>query len=607
MFSNSPHSIAQVSSQSGVYLFLDKDAKVLYVGKAKNLKKRLMSYYGKNLSLKTQVLMQQVKKIEVNLTESEQAALLLEAKLIKEKAPKYNILLKDDKTYPFIAVSRGHQYPSIYIFRGKKKKKGSDYFGPYPNSGAARRTVSFLQKNFLIRSCQDTFFSSRVRPCLQYQIQRCSAPCVNYINLSDYQESIKKVMMFLNGHNKTLIKQLSDNMHQLSKKRKYEKAARIRDVIQDLRSIPEKKYQEASMNSIDIISLVRKQHLICIQVMMIRCDSCLGHRVYFYKLRESAPDRDILAAYVMQHYLEESQVSMPDALLFNTILKDRVLLQDTLSKLAKKTVKIYQRVNSTQKQWLLMNTKTAELKLDRRYSDAKTLKKKFLELEQFLGLKKPIKGIACIDVSHMQGESTVGSYVFFDESGPVKTLYRRFTINNIIPGDDYAALLQLLKRKFRRNNGNMSEITVPDLLLIDGGKGQVKKVLPVLPENIVVVGIAKGASRKAGHEKIILNHGHSEIKLDEYSDILHLLQQIRDEAHRFAITGHRQQRAKSRVTSLLEQIPGIGKRRRFMLLSHFGGLKGIQEASVLEIASVPGISIKLANQIYNNITLQRRS
>lgn len=297
MYSNSLQSIAQVTSDPGVYLFLDSNQRILYIGKAKNLKKRLLSYYGKQLSLKTQVLMPQVKLIDINVTDSEQSALLLEARLIKEHSPKYNILLKDDKSYPYIAVSLGHRYPSIDIFRGKKKRKGTRYFGPYPNSGAARRTVSFLQKNFLVRSCRDSFFSSRSRPCLQYQIKRCSAPCVDYISVQNYHAAIDKVLLFLNANNKQLIKTLQEDMHQFSIDKCYEQAAKVRDLVQDLRSIPDKHFSQASMKSIDVISLVKNKQAVCIHITMIRANRSLGSRVYYYKVLEGSSELEIINAF----------------------------------------------------------------------------------------------------------------------------------------------------------------------------------------------------------------------------------------------------------------------------------------------------------------------
>ena len=591
--------LSNLTHHPGVYQMLDAKNEVLYVGKAKDLKKRVSSYFRQNLvEPKTIALMKCVHHIEVTITRDENEALLLECNLIKKHHPHYNVLLRDDKSYPYIFINTEHPYPRIDVFRGQPKKDGR-YFGPYPNVSAVREILSIIQKVFLIRTCHDGFFSNRSRPCLHYQIGLCSGPCTEMISIPDYQRNLQNAMLFLQGKNNEIITEMTMQMDVASKALQYEQAAALRDQITKIRAIQAKQYISSQHGDVDVIGLSMQAGVVSIQLLAVRLGRILGSRAYQPSVPAHSSQDEIISAFITQHYLDQNTHEIPKEIIIPAALVDQTLLAEALSIASKHKVGIASAVRGERKKWLEMATNTAKQTVASQLHDKTKMANRFEHLQAALQLTETPERLECFDISHTMGEATVASCVVFDNQGPAKSLYRRFNITGITPGDDYAAMRQALLRRFK--HAGELEHRAPDVLLIDGGLGQLHIAEQVISElqipNIVLVGVAKGEGRKPGLETLHIP-GKKPIHLPTDALALHLIQQIRDEAHRFAITGHRQRRDKKRRTSTLEEIPGIGAKRRRDLLLHFGGIQAINRASLEELAKAPGISLSLAKRIF---------
>ncbi|MDZ7803121.1 excinuclease ABC subunit UvrC [Thiohalophilus sp.] len=597
--------IKGLPNRPGVYRMLDANGTVIYVGKAVDLKKRVSSYFRTNLdSPKTRVMVAQIAAIEVTVTQNESEALILENTQIKELRPRYNVLFRDDKSYPYIYLSTEHSFPRLTFHRGAKRGKGR-YFGPYPSAPSVRETLSLLQKLFPVRQCRDSFYNNRSRPCLQYQIKRCTAPCVGLISEAEYAEDVRHATLFLEGKSSAVIDALAERMARAAEELDYEAAARYRDQIASLRHIQDKQYMDSDTSgNLDVIAVAAQGGIGCIQVFTIRQGRNLGNRSYFPKHLEGLePERlesELIGSFLTQHYLAR-QDDIPAQLIVSHPPVEQTLIETALGEAAGRRVSIHHKVRGTRARWLEMAEQNARQTLSLRLNSQATQLQRFEALQEALQLDEMPQRLECFDISHTMGESTVASCVVFDINGPLKSDYRRFNIEGITPGDDYAAMEQALTRRYKRLREGEGKL--PDILFIDGGKGQVEIARGVLEElqipDVRLMGIAKGPGRKPGLETLYLSDGGEETILPADSKALHLIQQIRDEAHRFAITGHRQRRQKTRNTSTLEQIPGLGPRRRQQLLHRFGGLQEIARAGVEDLAAVNGISRKLAQQIYD--------
>ncbi|MEW8031870.1 MAG: excinuclease ABC subunit UvrC [Candidatus Thiodiazotropha endolucinida] len=586
-----------LTSRPGVYRMVNAEGNVLYVGKARNLKKRVSSYFTRSLNRRIQIMVGQVAQIEVIVTHTEAEALLLENHLIKSLKPKYNVLLRDDKSYPYIYLSIDHTYPALSFRRGARRGKGR-YFGPYPSAGSTRETLQVLQKLFPVRQCEESFFRNRSRACLQYQIKRCSGPCVGLISPQAYGEDVQHAVLFLEGKTSQVVDELVAWMEQASGNLDFEQAAIYRDQIKHLRRIQERQYVSGEGGDLDIVVLAKRGGSACIQVFYIRSGRNLGNKSFYPSVPRDATDETILQAFVSQYYLEKP---VPNEIILNYRLAEEGLLEEVLSQQAERRVRISSRVRGERARWLKMAQGNAEIALQARLSAQAGMEERLQALQQALQLPAIPERMECFDISHTRGESTVASCVVFNEQGPLKSDYRRFNIEDITPGDDYAAMAQALERRYRRVK--KGEVALPDILFIDGGKGQVGAVHERLQDlgisGLTLVGVAKGADRKAGMEQLFLLGRRAPFILPADSPALHLIQQIRDEAHRFAITAHRQRRSKSRNRSVLEQIPGIGPKRRQRLMKQFGGLQELSRAGIEDISRVEGISTALAEQIYH--------
>ncbi len=586
----------------GVYRMFNGRDEIIYVGKARNLKKRVSSYFTRaDGSPKTRALVAHIDHIEVTTTHTETEALILENNLIKQHKPRYNVLLRDDKSYPYIFLSDQHAYPRLSLQRGARKQKGR-YFGPYPNAGAVRETLNLLQKLFQIRQCEDSFFSNRSRPCLQYQIKRCSAPCTQQVTKPAYADDVRHAVMFLNGKNHQVIDEMVEQMTHAAEQLDYEAAAQYRDQIAALRVIQEKQYISGDKGNIDVVSAVTQGGIGCVEVFYIRDGHNLGNRTFFPRHTHDATAEEILGAFLPQFYLgKEGAIEIPSQVVINHKLDDIEVLKAALSEAAGRQVSISDSVRAERSRWLAMATANAEQNLLRYINTKSNMMQRFIALQEALQLDSLPQRMECFDISHTSGEQTVASCVVFNTEGPLKSDYRRFNISGITGGDDYAAMNQALLRRYTRLKEGEGKL--PDILFIDGGKGQVREAEQVLEElqinDVNLIGIAKGRARKAGEETLYFAETGQEIKLPADSTALHLIQQIRDEAHRFAITGHRARRAKAQKSSTLEDVPGIGAKRRRQLLQQFGGLQGVARAGVEDLASIKGISSELAQRIYD--------
>jgi len=583
---------------------LNVAGEVLYVGKAKNLRKRLSSYFrASGLTTKTMALVGRIHEIEVTVTASEREALLLEQNLIKQYKPPYNILLRDDKSYPYIYLSTDHEHPRLSIHRGRKTGKGQ-YFGPYPSAAAVRESLSWLQKVFRVRQCEDSYYKGRSRPCLQYQIGRCSAPCVGIVSDKEYAVDVNYTELFLKGKSSDIQADLANQMERHAAALEFEQAADLRDRIAHLQQVQSTQCIEGETGDMDILGGVMDGGQVCIQLVCVRGGRVLGSRSYFPKSQLEEPLAMQIEAFVAQHYLIGSGASdIPREIISNIMLDDSDLLAASLTEQAGRQVSLSHKVRSNRAKWQNLALTAAEQNLKNRLASSASSLKRFKALQAVLGLEKLPERLECFDISHSSGEATVASCVVFDGNGPLKSDYRKMNIDGIAPGDDYAAMYQALSRRYTRVKAG--EVLMPDILFIDGGKGQLTQAKAVMAElgidNLLMVGVAKGSDRRAGLEILIRGDDGREISLPDNSPALHLVQHIRDESHRFAITGHKARRDKTRRQSTLEGIPGVGAKRRRELLRYFGGLQGVKQAGVEDLQRVPGISEKIALQIYEDL------
>ncbi|WP_110675515.1 excinuclease ABC subunit UvrC [Salinicola sp. RZ23] len=593
------HFLKSVSESPGVYRMLDAQANVLYVGKAKRLKARLASYFRGALNTKTQALVARIQDVQVTITRSETEALLLEQTLIKELRPPYNILLRDDKSYPYVFVTDRHPYPALEFKRARQKRADGRYLGPYPSATAVRESLSLMQKIFRIRNCEDSVFAHRQRPCLQYQIKRCSAPCVDFISQADYQRDIEHAVMCLEGRSEQVTQQLTDAMEQASQSLDFEEAARLRDQIQQLRRLQQKQFVDNADGDADVFALAQQPGGLCISVLAIRQGRMLGARHHQPQNGLDLGTEDLMSEFVSQFYLGQSK-EIPQEVITSHALTDSELVQSALSERAGRRVRVTAQVRGHRAQWQRLALTNAEQHLATQLANRSQLSRRFESLREALSLDSPPARLECFDISHSHGEATVASCVVFDGDGPVKSDYRRFNIEGVAAGDDYAAMRQALTRRFKRLQ--KGEGKLPDILIVDGGKGQLNMAREVIAEldviGVSLIGVAKGTTRKAGLETLFIETVDRTLDLDTSSPALHLLQHIRDEAHRFAITGHRQRRDKQRRTSSLQDIPGVGPKRRRELLRFFGGLQGVRKATRDDLARVPGINEQMATTIH---------
>ena len=587
---------------------LDKSGQVLYVGKAVSLKRRVSSYFQKSdHSPRITLMVKQVHSVETTVTRSEAEALILENNLIKALSPKYNILFRDDKSYPYLMLS-GHEFPQMAYYRGTLKKP-NQYFGPYPNGYAVRDSIQILQKVFRLRTCEDSVFEHRDRACLLYQIKRCSGPCVGHITYEDYQASVREAVTFLNGKTGELTQTLHHKMNQAAAALQFEEAARYRDQIQALGLVQSQQFIDSknpnNPNDIDLLALVVEQGSVCIHWVSIRGGRHIGDKSFFPDVRnDPEPNgQDYAEAFVAQHYLGKSK---PDIIISNFTLPE--VLQTALNQEYGKPIQFVTKTIGERKIWLNMAEKNAKLAIAQYRLQHSSQQHRIEELARVLNMDSDgLQRLECFDISHTQGEATIASCVVYDEQNIQPNQYRRYNITTAKAGDDYAAMREVLTRRYGKlaeAEANGESVKWPDAVLIDGGKGQVGMAVAVWQElglHIPIIGIAKGPERKAGLEELILPFTGETFRLPPHSPALHLLQTVRDESHRFAITGHRKKRDKARVTSSLNEIPGIGAKRRQALLTRFGGLRGVAAASIEDLAQVEGISKALAEKIYESM------
>ena len=593
--------LANLSQRPGVYRMIAANGEVLYVGKARNLKNRVSTYFtgSKAHAAKTMAMVSQIANIEVTATASETEALLLEYNLIKRHRPRYNVTLRDDKSFPYLYITTEQDYPRISFYRGTRKLPGR-FFGPYPNARATRETVLLLQKLFLLRPCSDTFFANRSRPCLQYQIKRCSGPCVGLISVENYKQDVEDAIKVLEGRAAELIDDLAGRMEEAAQLLEFERAARLRDQINGIKAIHSTQSVTRNVTEdIDAVALVSHGSDHCVAIVFVRGGRNLGSSNFFPRAG-LAEESELLSGFLSQYYLGRDA---PGEILISQPIEDADLLEATLSERLERSVQIRSGVRGVRARWLEMARTNAELGLNMRRATEATTTEQLQSVAEVFGLSAPPKRMECFDVSHTMGERTVASCVVFGPEGPLKSDYRRFNIEGLAPGDDYGAMRQALSRRYARIK--KGEAPLPDLLLIDGGPGQLAEAISVLKEleieGVCVAGVAKGADRRPGQERLFLAGEEHPRILPPDSPALHLIQRIRDEAHRFAITGHRQRRAKARTHSVLETVPGLGPRKRRELLRQFGGLQGVVRAGVDDLAKVHGIGRKLAQSIYDTL------
>ena len=590
--------LPNLSQKPGVYRMLDAAGKVLYVGKARNLKRRVASYFrGRGLDRKTLALMGKVSDIGVTVTNSETEALLLEQSLIKAERPPYNIVLRDDKSYPYIHLTGHAEFPRLCFHRGAKRRAGR-YFGPFPSASAVRESLNMLQKLFRIRQCDESFFKNRSRPCLQYQIQRCSGPCVGLIDADAYQKDVALGILFLEGRSNQVLETLEEAMERAAERLDFEHAARYRDQIAQLRRVQEQQYVHAADGDVDVFALADGGALACVQGLFIRAGRLLGQRAWYPRNELGVDEANLLGAFLSQFYLGGVDRDIPKTVITSVPVGDAGILAAALKERVGRKVEVAAAVRGQRARWRQMALDNACVSLTAYLADKRNVFARLIGLQDALGLEDRPERLECFDISHTMGEATVASCVVFDTGGPLKSDYRRFNIDDVAPGDDYAAMEQALRRRYTRLR--QGEGALPDVLVIDGGKGQIHRAQDVLDElqvdGVHILGVAKGPRRRSGGERFFTRAG--EVPLPPQSDAFHLLQHIRDEAHRFAITGHRQRRKKLKARSELDEVPGVGPKRRRGLLTHFGGLAALKGASVEEIAKAPGISRRLAEDVF---------
>ena len=591
--------LKELSSLPGVYRMLNTAGDVIYVGKARDLKKRVSSYFQKNLpSPRTRMMVSQIANIETTVTRSEAEALLLENNLIKSLMPRYNVLFRDDKSYPYIMLS-GDEYPRLAFHRGSQQKQHR-YFGPFPNAVAVRESIQLLQKVFRLRTCENSVFSNRSRPCLQYQIERCTAPCVDYISPEDYKRDVSHAELFLEGREQQVMDELSNKMMEAAERQEFEQAAIFRDRIQSLRQVQARQFvSDFRSGDADVVVCVSEAGAMCVNLVMIRGGRHVGDRSFFPQHIEDCDEKTVLEAFLEQHYLQQP---VPPLIITGMSLEEETLLE-LLSERAGRKVQISAYAGGDRRVWLKMAQTNAEIALKQHLARKTTQEGRLLALREALSLPESAERIECFDISHTMGEATVASCVVFDKGAMQNSEYRRYNITDITPGDDYAAMRSVLTRRYTKIAAGEGKL--PDLIFIDGGKGQLGVAVEVMQDvglpDMMLVGIAKGEERKPGLEQLIFPDREQALRLEKDNPGLHLLQEIRDEAHRFAITGHRGRRGKARTKSSLEEIGGVGAKRRQKLLTRFGGLSGVLKASVDELAQVEGISPALAEKIYQEL------
>jgi len=594
--------LAVVTQQAGVYRMYNDEQKVIYVGKAKQLKKRLTSYFRKDVgNNKTKALVQHISAIDVTVTHTEGEALILENNYIKKYQPKYNILLRDDKSYPYLLIT-AHKHPKLGLHRGGKKVKG-EYFGPYPTVGAVWESLRLMQKLFPIRQCEDSYYRARSRPCLQFQLGRCSAPCVDKISPVDYSEQVNLAKLFLKGKSSVVIDQLVTQMEQASISLEFEKAAKCRDQIATLRKVQQQQYVSGLASEMDVVGVFRQKSQVCIHLLFIRDHKILGSKSYFPTIPIDTEDTEILEAFISQHYFgtDLKAGKIPKEIVVPFALENQTILTKLLTEQAEHEVKLSFNVRSERAQYLKLAITNAENALLTKNSHKESMHARFAALNEVFELDNGINRMECFDISHTMGQQTIASNVVFNKDGPVKTDYRRYNVHGITPGDDYAAMYFALDKRYSKVT---SQENMPDIIFIDGGKGQLSRAEQFFSElNLaktpLLVGVAKGESRKPGLETLILAGSHQLISLPATSPALHLVQHIRDESHRFAIAGHRAKRQKVSKKSTLESIPGIGAKKRQALLKYLGGLQEVLQADITSLVKVPGINETLAQNIYD--------
>ena len=594
--------LKNLTSKPGVYRMYNIRDEVIYVGKAKNLKKRVSSYFRKNVdSVKTQSLVTHIAKMDVTVVSSETEAFILENNFIKKYRPRYNVVLRDDKSYPFIFLSE-HEHPRLSFHRGTKKLKGT-YFGPYPSAWAVRESLRSMQRIFPIRQCEDSYYRARSRPCLQYQMKRCSAPCVDgYVSDEEYREQVNLATLFLRGKNSEVIASLVDKMEQASIALNFEAAARYRDQISALRRIQEQQFVTGNQQEMDVFGFAFKNGYACVQGLFIRDSQLLGSKSFFPKIPRDIDGETVFQSFILQFYLAGNK-TIPRQIVIPMKFPEMEDIEKVLTTEAGYKVKFFEGVRDEKRQYLQLAIKNADNSLETQQNQQKSMFARFVDLEKAIERDTPISRMECFDISHTSGQQTVASCVVFNRDGPLKSDYRTFNIEGITPGDDYAAMAQALKRRYKSPS---ADAKLPDILFIDGGKGQLSQAEAHFEDwpaefKPMLIGVAKGSSRKAGLETLIRAGSYETIPMESDSPGLHLIQHIRDESHRFAISGHRNRRQKVKTTSTLEGISGVGPKKRQALLKYSGGLQGLKKASKQEISKVPGISEELADIIYDHL------
>lgn len=600
--------LKNVPHQPGIYqMFNDKNI-IIYVGKAKDLNNRLKSYFNSSKkTLKTEILVSQIVRVEFTLTHTETEALLLEQTYIKKYQPRYNVLLKDDKSYPFIKISK-ERHPQLSLYRGSINKKQDEFFGPYPSSYAVKQILILLQKTFPIRQCSNTTYMNRTRPCLQYQIKRCLGPCVKgLVSDDDYLQQVNYVRLFLQGQSNDIVESITNDMLNASTELNFEKAAQLRDQINAIKQINEKQVIYNNNDNLDAIGFHYHAGIACVYVLFIRNGQTFGHRAYYPKVPSNTEFEEVIETFLGQFYLQgDVNRNIPKKILLNYSLSDKKSLEDTLSLVANHQVKLVDEPKSDNLKLLNIAVENAQKEVKNKLLQSSTMKQRYDELKQFLGIEQ-IKRMECFDISHFMGKNTVASCVVFDDKGPVKADFRRYNITDITGGDDYAAMEQVLNRRY--NKKELPDDKIPDVIFIDGGKGQLNQAIKLFANmqvnwnknHPILIGVAKGSERKEGLETLFFEANGVGHYLDAHSPALLLIQQIRNASHDHAIIGQRNKNAKQLTDSALEHIEGVGAKRRQALFKHFGGLRELKQASVDEIAQVQGISRSLAQKIFDNL------
>lgn len=594
--------LKHLTARPGVYRMYDAEQNLLYVGKAKNLKNRVSSYFrGRGLTNKTLALVARIQHIETTVTHSETEALLLEQTLIKQHRPPYNILLVDDKSYPYIKLTTGNDWPGLYVHRGARKGQ-SEYFGPYPSANAVRESLAILQKAFKVRQCEDSVFQNRQRPCLQYQINRCKAPCVGFVSKEEYEADMEKTRAFLQGRNQSLIEVLEQEMDDASADLNFEAAAEARDQLLFLRKVQEQQFVSSDRGDVDVFALEASEAGLCVHYLMIRQGRLLGSQSFFPKPGIDDEPEQIMMDFLAQYYLGRTREDCPQSILLNIPVTEKAWLEKALAEQFSRKVTLSSSVRGRNARWVELAQTNAREQLQHRISQKQQVVQRFEALQQSLKMDAMPERLECFDISHSSGEATTASCVVFDQNGPNKSMYRKFNIEGVAAGDDYAAMAQAIQRRYSRLQKEAARL--PDLLIVDGGKGQMKMAREMMTElglSIPLLGVAKGETRKPGMETLFYQTPDRVIQLPNHSPALHLIQHIRDEAHRFAITSHRGRRGKARLGSILDDIPKVGATRRKALIRHFGSAQGVKAASASEIARVKGISKALADSIYDHL------